>query len=86
MSSVANPWFTETPPIAAAVDAYVDWREESTAVWDSYRRWTDAAGEDRPGAFAAYVAALDREARAGDRYATVVADYHRRHGRVSRAA
>jgi hypothetical protein len=74
----ANASFTETALIAAVVDAYVDWREESTAVRHSYERWTDAAGEDRRGAFAAYVAALDREACAGDRYASVIAVYRRR--------
>jgi hypothetical protein len=63
----------EVALIDAAVDSYVDWREESAAVRRAYRRWADAVRTDRPGAFAAYVAALDQEERAGTRYAQVIA-------------
>ena len=66
----------EVALIDAAVDSYVDWREESAAVRRAYRRWADAAGTDRPCAFAAYVAALDQEERAGARYAQVLAYFH----------
>jgi hypothetical protein len=63
----------EVALIDAAVDSYVDWREESAAVRRAYRCWAGAARADRPGAFAAYVAALDQEERAGTRYAQVIA-------------
>jgi hypothetical protein len=53
-----------------AVDAYVDWREESTAVWDAYGRWTRASAGDAPLAFSAYRAAVDREEQASRVYAS----------------
>jgi hypothetical protein len=65
--------FMEHTLIDAAVDSYVGWREESAAVRRAYRRWAGAARRDRPDAFAAYVAALDREERAGTRYAQAIA-------------
>jgi hypothetical protein len=68
--------FVEHTLIDAAVDSYVDWREESAAVRRAYRRWAGAARRDRPGAFAAYVAALDREERAGTCYAQVIAYFN----------
>jgi hypothetical protein len=51
------------------IDAYVDWREECTHVWEAHRRWQSAAGADAALAFRAYVAALDREERASQVYA-----------------
>jgi hypothetical protein len=63
----------EVALIDAAVDSYADWREESAAVRRAYRRWAGADRADRPGAFAAYVAALDQEERAGNRHAQVIA-------------
>jgi hypothetical protein len=55
-----------------AIDAYVDWREESTHVWDAYRRWRRAEGADIALAFRAYQAALDREQRASEVYADLI--------------
>ena len=52
-----------------AVDAYVDWREESTEVWDAYERWRRAPSVDAPFAFSAYCTAVDREERASHVYA-----------------
>jgi type II secretory pathway component PulK len=66
----------EVALIDAAVDSYVDWREESAAVRRAYRRWAGADRGERPGAFPAYVAALDQEERAGRRYAQVIAYFH----------
>jgi hypothetical protein len=63
----------EVALIDAAVDSYVDWREASGAARRAYGRWAGAERGDRPGAFAAYVAALDREERAGTRYAQAIA-------------
>jgi hypothetical protein len=68
--------FVEVALIDAAVDSYVDWREASAAARGAYGGWARAARGDRPGAFAAYVAALDREERAGTRYAQVIAYFH----------
>ena len=58
-----SPWFE-----AEFVDCYVGWREESSAVRVSYDRWRDADREVEPFAWAAYVAALDREEHAADAY------------------
>jgi hypothetical protein len=68
-----NASFFEAALVDAAVDSYVDWREESAAVRRAYRDWAAAERIERPGAFAGYIAALDREARASTRYAHVLA-------------
>jgi hypothetical protein len=52
----------------AVFDAYIDWREESSAVSRAYNSWRDAPLGERAAAFAAYIAALDREQRAGEVY------------------
>ncbi|HWE09210.1 MAG TPA: hypothetical protein VG325_07640 [Solirubrobacteraceae bacterium] len=54
--------------IDEAIRAYVGWREECAAVWDTYRRWTSAEPREAAVAFAAYMAALDREERASGVY------------------
>jgi hypothetical protein len=59
-----------TALVDAAVEAYVDWREECLFVWDAYRRWSRAPRADATVAFAAYAAALDREERASTYYAS----------------
>jgi hypothetical protein len=46
------------------VDGYLCWREESAAVEGAYQQWRGMKGRDRPIAFAAYQAALDREEHA----------------------
>lgn len=58
--------------VDALVDGYVSWREESDAVGESYRTWTRAVGDERRLAYAAYVAALDREERAACTYRRLV--------------
>ncbi|HET6869376.1 MAG TPA: hypothetical protein VFH80_25925 [Solirubrobacteraceae bacterium] len=55
-----------------AIDAYVDWREESAEVWDAYERWRHAPAADAPSAFSAYCAAVDREDRASHVYAELM--------------
>lgn len=56
-----------------AVLAYVEWREECTAVWDAYARWTCAPARERAHVDAAYRAALDREEAAANVYAKLMA-------------
>jgi hypothetical protein len=58
--------------IDEAADAYFEWREQSAAVEDAYRRWSIAASSETRVAFAAYVAALDREELASSFYARIV--------------
>jgi hypothetical protein len=55
-----------------ALGAYVDWREESVAVWGAYQRWANAPTADTPSAFAAYRAALDLEECASETYADLI--------------
>jgi hypothetical protein len=55
-----------------AVYAYVDWRDECTAVWHAYRRWAKASTADAALAFGAYTAALDREESAAKVYAELM--------------
>jgi hypothetical protein len=58
--------------VDAAIDAYVDWREERGAVWDAYGSWKAAPSADCALAFGAYAAALDREERASEVYARLI--------------
>ena len=53
----------------ALIDLYVEWREECLSVHSAYERWRSAPRDDSPAAFAAYNAALDREERAGAKFA-----------------
>jgi uncharacterized membrane protein YgcG len=54
------------------METYVDWREASAEVESAHRRWSIAPSPDTALAFAAYVAALDREELASILYAAVV--------------
>jgi hypothetical protein len=56
----------------AMEDGYATWREESGAVADSYRSWNCADRDERWLAYAAYIAALDREERAATAYRHLV--------------
>jgi hypothetical protein len=59
----------------AAVQCYLDWRQESSTCESAYRVWTTttARSGDRRLAFAAYTAALDREEQAAGRYGAAAA-------------
>lgn len=50
------------------MDSYMNWRAQSQAVDESYRRWTHSTGGDRGVAYDQYLAALDREERAAHGY------------------
>lgn len=65
-----------------AIDAYVDWREQSADVWAAYERWAGAPRIDAAGAFSAYRAALDREERASHAYADLLVRIAAGKGRV----
>jgi hypothetical protein len=56
----------------ALMDSYLDWRDESRAVSESYRDWRSAPHPRRDGAFAEYLAALDREEHAACGYRRMV--------------
>ena len=58
-------------------DAYIDWREDSAEVWEAYERWIAACRDKAGRAFSAYQDALDREERASQVYAGLVAQLMR---------
>lgn len=66
------PWTCASPVVDAVVLAYVEWREESAAVWEAYDRWASAPTEDQLTASAAYGAALDREEAAAEAYEELI--------------
>jgi hypothetical protein len=51
------------------IELYCEWRIEASIVRGAYGRFSDADAADRTLAFAAYLAALDRERAASDAYA-----------------
>ena len=51
------------------IELYCDWRTEASIVRMAYGRFSEADAADRTLAFAAYLAALDRERSASDAYA-----------------
>jgi hypothetical protein len=65
----AGPVAVHRALIDAVFDLYATWRQEEYAVTSAYDAWRKAAEEERATRFAAYVAALDREERAGSAYA-----------------
>jgi hypothetical protein len=58
--------------IDEAFQAYVEWLDESDAVWEAYDRWAGAAHTHAALAFGAYRGALDREEHASDVYAALM--------------
>jgi hypothetical protein len=54
------------------MDGYVSWREESASVAAMYDLWERAPRERRAIAYAAYVAALDREETAAAAYQELI--------------
>jgi|tagenome__1003787_1003787.scaffolds.fasta_scaffold20986174_7 hypothetical protein len=63
--------------VDAAIDSYIDWREQSMTTTAAYENWTDATSSQRPLAFAAYRAALDQEEHAANYYASTLRDVSR---------
>lgn len=74
---VPPPWLLDR-----FMQSYLLWRGRCAEVAIAYESWTRAAVSDRSSAFAAYVAALDRE----DRAARVHQDYAKRVGSAVPAA
>ena len=46
--------------------AQENWRRAAELVWGRWESLTEASSEDKPGAFAAYMSALDSEAAAAE--------------------
>jgi hypothetical protein len=53
-------------------DAYLDWRELSVAVQDTYDRWARAPRSRAAAAFQEYSVALDREERSSVEYSLLL--------------
>jgi hypothetical protein len=51
------------------IELYCDWRSECWSVRSAYAQFSAATADERPLAYAAYRAALDREEAAADVYA-----------------
>jgi hypothetical protein len=58
--------------VDAAVTAYVEWRRQCAAVRDAYQWWATTSAGEKPFAFDAYQAALDREEGAAKLYARLM--------------
>jgi hypothetical protein len=64
-----RPTSAQPDVVDAALYAYIHWREESAWLDEAYEGWAHGPAKDRRLAFAAYGAALDREAAACRVYA-----------------
>jgi hypothetical protein len=60
----------------AVMNGYINWRDKSRAVAESYRSWSSAEDSERDLAFDRYVAALDREESAACGYRRVLERAH----------
>jgi hypothetical protein len=69
MSAVRTYTAVHRLAVDELLEGYVSWREACGAVWLAYERWIGSDRGDRALAYAAYVAALDREERAARTYA-----------------
>lgn len=74
VSEPSSPWAVDE-----FVECYACWREESATVRSAYEHWLSVEPGDRELAFAAYLAALDREEHAAR-------DYSECAERISRSA
>jgi hypothetical protein len=63
---------SEAQRMSAQEAGYMDWRQASHAVLESYRGWIGAERDARWLAYAAYEAALDREEGAARTYQRLV--------------
>jgi hypothetical protein len=62
----------DQPAVADPVIAYAEWRFSSTAVWAAYRHWSKAGKAEAALAYAAFMAALDREDAAARAYSRLM--------------
>jgi hypothetical protein len=75
--SVAMQGQADRRLVDEAIQAYIDWREESAGVREAFDRWAGTRGVDCWAAFWAYRAALDREECASHAYAARLARVRR---------
>jgi hypothetical protein len=58
--------------VSKAMEAYVEWREQCSAVRVAYSHWAAARSGDATRWYVAYSDALDQEERASARYAELI--------------
>jgi hypothetical protein len=63
------------PSVRDPVIAYAEWRMSCTSVWAAYREWCNAPKAKADLAYAAYMAALDREHAAARAYSELTNRY-----------
>jgi hypothetical protein len=77
-SSSADKGAALAAPLLHTVrECHMSWREAAAVVAEAYAMWRGASAEDRAQRFAAYCAALDREAAAAEDYASALVDCER---------
>jgi hypothetical protein len=59
--------------LSSVVTAYTDWHRHSRAVHSAYSAWSEATADEASRRYAAYIEQLDREQRACELYAAVIA-------------
>jgi hypothetical protein len=59
-------------PVQEATQAYIDWRRQCLAVWDTYDTWKAASATEAALAFEEYTVALEREELASEVYADLI--------------
>jgi hypothetical protein len=60
-STEQSAQLVEAVLVDRVLDAYVEWRERAGETRAAYRDWSEMTGSAWPAAYAAYVAATDRE-------------------------
>jgi hypothetical protein len=78
---LSEAWYEQA--VDRLVAAYVEWRAESLAAREAYRRCAATRGLSGRHAFAVYFGALDREERAAAEYAACLDEFYAlvsRHG------
>jgi hypothetical protein len=57
--------------------SYVEWREDTAAAAEAYRRWSSAPPGEAAWRYSAYMAALEQEESSATRYAGALSDVER---------
>src|SRR5271169_3779658 len=72
-ASVSPPAAIDPALVDTVFDRYLDWKDASSEVWETYARWRAAVSGDGTRAFADYIVALAVEENAGGANAELVA-------------
>jgi hypothetical protein len=75
--SVTSPARHQSDLVDELLNLYVTWREDATAVADTYRVWSAAPASEEAWRFSSYLSALELEERSASQYAQAVANVGR---------